>query len=177
MIPTTREIVWRIRAISELYPKDTVSEIAAKLGLSPIFIINALDEGEQLEWFQRKRDKKGAVTEVLEILLPINWGIADHDNTFGPDHRRIRDEIVCAITNANKEEQDIDLGTLMAWCRGINPSAVEIVLESLTKLNVLGAYDLADPKDVKSIYTFYSLKGNATNQWGTKQFKAKKAKN
>lgn len=176
MIPTTREIVWHLRAMSELYPKDTVSELASKLALSPIFIINALQEGEELEWIQRKRDKKGAVTEVLEVLHPTDWEMAYRDNAFGLDHVRVRDEITRAITNANKDEQDLELGTILAWCRGINPSAVEIVLTVLTKLGVLSTYELADPADKKSVYKFYTGSANLDKKWGSKQFKPKKGK-
>lgn len=171
MAPTTKQIVWQLRALAELHPKDTISELASKLALSPIFIINALDEGEKMEWLQRKRDKKGKLTEALDILLPTQWVVAYRDSEFGPDYKRVADEIDRAIVDANADEQDLEFGTIMAWCRGINPSAVEIALEMFTQLGRLRTYELADPKDKKSIYKFYSLNANADNQWGKKQFK------
>lgn len=173
MVPTTKQIVWQIAVMHELYPKDTISEIASKLALSPIFIINALDEGERMEFFKRKRDKKGGLTEVLETIAPVDWQSLEGDE-FGPDYERVQTEIMVAVANANRDEQDLELGTIMAWCRGINPSAVEVALAFLYHKVMLGRYELADPADAKSKYTFYTLRDNGINQWGKKQFKKEK---
>lgn len=175
MVPTTKEIVMQLRALAELHPKDKVSDLASKLGLSPIFIINALDEAEQSEFFKRKRDKKGVITEELEVLKPIDWGKVEHSD-FGSDYARVEDEIYIAIENANKAEQDLELGTIMAWCRGINPSAVEIGLKVMVANGQLSTYELSDPADKKSKYTFHTLPKNVGKEWGKKQFKAKKGK-
>lgn len=171
MMPTTREIVFQLRALAELHPKDTISDLANKLGLSPIFIINALEQGEKMHLFKRKRDKKGALTEELIVLEPTDWDKAYTDEEFGPDHQRVRNEIIIAVTNANMDEQDLELGTIMAWCRGVNPSAVETMLALLTNTGLLRSYELADPGDKKSKYTFYTLGANVNNEWGRKQFK------
>lgn len=173
MIPTMKEIVFQIAAMHELHPKDTVSELAGKLMLSPIFIINALDEGESMEMFQRQRDKKGGVTEVLDTLAPLDWENMLGDE-FGQDIVRVQNEILRAIASANVEENDIEDGTLMAWCRGIKPSAIELAMHYLYKKNIIDHYDLADPADKKSVYTFHSLAVNVGNKWGSKQFKGKK---
>lgn len=176
MMPTMQEIVWQIAAMHELHPKETVSEIAGRLLLSPLYIINALDEGEKMELFQRQRDKKGIVTEVLDTIAPINWETLSGD-AFGTDIMRLQGEILRTINIANADANDVEDGMLQSWCRGIKPSAVEIALQLLYKQGIIAHYDLADPGDKKSVYTFHTLRPNAENQWGSKQFKKpKKAK-
>lgn len=172
MIPNRREIVWQIVMMHELYPKAKISELAVKLMLSPIFIINALDLGEQMEMFQRKRDKKGQVTEVLESLLVIDWDAVNGEE-FGKDNVRIQNEILRAIGSANADENDIEDNMLQSWCRGLKPCEIEIAITLLEKQNIIGSYELADPKDKKSVYKFYSLMVNVSNLWGKKQFKKK----
>lgn len=173
MIPNRKEIVWQIAIMHELYPKAKISELAAKLMLSPIFIINALDLGEQMEMFQRKRDKKGKVTEVLEMLLVIDWDAVNGEE-FGKDNVRIQNEILRAIGSVNATENDIEDGMLQSWCRGLKPCEIEMALTLLEKQNIITSYELADPKDKKSVYKFYTLAVNIGKVWGTKQFKAKK---
>ena len=116
MAPTMREIVWQIAALHELYPKDTVSDIAGKLMLSPLYIINALEEGERMEMFQRQRDKKGTITEVIDTIAPIDWKNMAND-AFGLDIQRLQGELFRAIDSANSIQQDLEDGRLQAWCR------------------------------------------------------------
>jgi hypothetical protein len=175
MMPTLKEIVWQIAILHEMHPKDTVSEIAGRLMLSPLYIINALDEGEKMELFQRQRDKKGEVTEVLDTVAPIDWKNLGSD-VAGADIQRLQGEILRAISTANANENDIEDGMLQAWCRGIKPSAVEMALRFLFQGGIIDNYELADPADKKSVYTFHTLRPNNENQWGKKQFKAKKEK-
>lgn len=175
MMPTTKEIVWQIAILHEMYPKETVSELAGRLMLSPLYVINALDEGEKMELFQRQRDEKGVVTEVLDTIAPIDWKTLD-GAVAGTDIQRLQAEVLRAISSANADENDVEDGMLQAWCRGIKPSALEMALRFLYKSGIIDHYDLADPGDKKSIYTFHTLRPNVENQWGIKQFKAKKAK-
>ena len=175
MMPTIKEIVWQIAILHEMYPKETVSELAGRLLLSPLYVINALDEGEKMELFQRQRDEKGVVTEVIDTIAPIDWKTID-TAVAGTDIQRLQAEILRVISSANADENDVEDGTLQAWCRGIKPSAVEMALRFLFNGGIIDRYELADPSDKKSVYTFHSLRPNAENQWGKKQFKAKKAK-
>jgi hypothetical protein len=175
MLPTTTNIVWQLAAMHDLYPKETISELAARLMFSPIFIINALDLAEQMELLQRKKDKKGGLTEILEAVVPFKWENLE-GNEFGTDNKRVQDEILRAVASANVDENDVEDGTLQAWCRGLKPCEIELAITFLTRQNILADYELADPGDKKSVYTFHSLATNVSNQWGIKQFKAKKAK-
>lgn len=170
MIPTTKEIVWHIAALHEMYPKETISELANRLMMSPILIINALEEGESMEFFVRKRDKKGNLTEELETVSPIDWGNMA-GNEFGSEIVRFQNEILRAIASANSEKNDIEDGTLQAWCRGVKPCAIELALRYLQEQNIISNYQMADPSDKKSVYTFHTLKVNESEKWGSKQFK------
>jgi hypothetical protein len=173
MMPTLKEIVWQIAILHELHPKETVSEIAGRLMLSPLYVINALDEGESMELFQRQRDKKGVVTEVLETVSPIDWKNLGSD-VAGTDIQRLQGEILRAINTANADENDVEDGMLQMWCRGIKPSAVEMALRFLYQGGIIDHYELADPGDKKSVYTFHTLRPNNDKQWGSKQFKKPK---
>ena len=175
MVPTRKEIAMQIAAAHELYPKETISELAGRLMLSPIFIINALDEGESMELFVRKKNKKGELTDKIELTSNITWDQLE-GSEFGPENVRLQNEIIWAIASANTEQNDIEAGSLMAWCRGIKPLEIEVALKYLHEQNVLASYMMADPKDKKSVYTFYSLGVNVSNKWGQKQFKAKTTK-
>jgi hypothetical protein len=107
--------------------------------------------------------------------VPFNWERLD-GSEFGSDNKRVQDEILRAIVSANADENDVEDGTLQAWCRGLKPCEIELAVEFLTRQNILANYELADPGDKKSVYKFHSLAANAGNQWGSKQFKPKKAK-
>ena len=79
-----------------------------------------------------------------------------------------------AMTQQAKKIMDIVSGTLQAWCRGLKSSEIEMAINFLVKQNIIASYDLPDPKDKKSKYTFYTLAINKDSLWGTKQFKTKK---
>lgn len=175
MLPTTKNIVWQLAAMHDLYPKETISELARKLMFSPIFIINALDMAEQMELLQRKKDKKGGLTEILETVIPFKWENLE-GNEFGTDNKRVQDEVLRAIISANADENDVEDGTLQAWCRGLKPCEIELAITFLTRQNIIADYNMAEPSDPKSVYKFYTLTANFDNKWGSKQFKAKKAK-
>jgi hypothetical protein len=137
---------------------------------SPIFIINALEDGERMELFTRKKNKKGELTDTIETIVPITYGSLSRE-TFGQDNVRVQEELVKAVASANADQNDIEEGTLMAWCRGLKPCEIEIALHYLVKENLFATYELADPGDKKSVYKFYTLAVNKDHQWGTKQFK------
>lgn len=170
MMPKTEEIAIQIAIMHEKYPKDTVSQLATKLMLSPLFIINALDEGERRKLFKRGKDKKGELTDKLVDLSPIPYGDF-MGSEIGQENMRLQNEILRVITSANEDENDVEAGTLNVWCRGVKPTEVELALHMLEKMGLMASYELADPKDKKSKYTFYTLWLNDGCKWGTKQFK------
>lgn len=167
MLPTTQEIARQLAVMVELHPEKTVSEIAAELALSPIFIINAIEEGQRMELIQRKGSLEDDKLELISPLdLENNGGFL-----FGEENSRVQREITQLLNNLAEKEMDIEAGQLEFWFRGVRPSAVEIALHVLKELDIIDSYWLADPKDPKSKYTFYSLMRNSKHRWGKKQFK------
>ena len=173
MLPNTQEIAMQIAVMHELYPKDTVSQLARRLMLSPIFIINALDEGEKMELFTRGEK------DSLKATSPVQYDtLMGHE--FGQENVRIQNEILRVITSANDDQEDIEEGTLNLWLVGIKPSETEIAIHALHKAGYITNYELVNPKDVKTKYKFFTLKINEGKDWGRKQFveppKKKKSK-
>lgn len=164
MIPTTREIAMQIALMHERYPKDSISKLAERLMYSPVFVINALDEGERIGLFVRRRKADKLTGKDLDYSTMTG-------SEFGEENKRIQNEIRRTIASANADEMDVESGTLDLWTRGIRPSEVEIALHLLEKTGEISTYTLTDPKDKKSKYTFYTLSINAGKEWGLKQFK------
>ena len=61
---------------------------------------------------------------------------------------------------------------LSTWLPGA--SATRLKMFAYTE-NELATYELSDPKDKESTYTFITLKGNEDKLWGKKQFDVKKS--
>lgn len=168
MLPTSKEIAMQIALMHEKYPKDTVNQLAERLMYSPLFVINALEEGERLGLFTRtkKNDK-------IKAEQPLNYSMLV-GSEFGSENARIQDEILSVISSANLDQMDVESGTLDLWTRGIRPSEVEIAIHLLEKGGSISSYTMEDPKDKKSEYTFYTLRVNEGKEWGLKQFKSTK---
>lgn len=166
MLPNTQELANQLSVLAELHPEMTVSELAAALAISPIFVVNALAVGVREKMFEHDQPE-----DMIKITSPMEFGKSI--DIFGPEIDRIAEEILVTIENLNVKEEDIEEGKLISWCRGIRPSAVEIALFALERTGYIAKYDLKDPKDEKSVYTFYTLPDNADNFWGLKQFKEK----
>lgn len=169
MLPTTEEILnqivllWQIR--NEVEPVDpiTMGAIGKDLMYPPIFIINALDLGKKLGVLEH--DYKSDVLKVLkEPVLTF----------MGTEIARLMNAFEDKVKQLNGKEEDINLGLLQQWCMGVRPTAAELALRRLVLDGVLYEYDLKDPKDTKSVYTFYTLAENKDEQWGLKQFKETK---
>lgn len=162
MLPTTKQIAYQLAILHKMYPKNTIDELAAHLMLSPIFVINALKEGERLELFTRKKG-----SDVIKGSTDIDYDELE----LGAEISRLNNEIVRVVAEANETKEDVEAKTLEFWCRGINPMALEMAVHVLTTIGVIASYELSDPKDKKSVYTFLTIGGNEKKQWGAKQFK------
>lgn len=165
MIPTLREIAIQIAIMHELHPEDTISELAARLMYSPIFVINALDEGERMELFSRVKDEDKIISSS-----PVDYSTM-MGMELGTENTRIQNEIIRVIGAANSDKMDVEEGTLQLWLRGIRPSEVEIALHVLQQIGFISKYELKNPKDEETKYNFYTLRVNDGQKWGLKQFK------
>lgn len=148
----------------KLMGTNNVSRIAADLGYQPMLLINALFAGEEagkFVWVRKKDILK--VSSDLEIFdLAITEGIAES-----------REQIEIFITNQNSIEKDIVFEEIQGFLPMLPEMHVRIALKT-SKL--LDSYELTDPADKESTYTFWSLKENVDKRWGTKQFDPKKSK-
>lgn len=150
-----------ILASLELHTNN-VSEIATGLGYQPILIINALVAGEKAGKFTyiKKKDLIN-ISEGVEVdSLAVTDGLADS-----------RDQVETFITNQNDMEKDIIFQEL----HGFIPMLPELHLKlAIRSSKFLSTYELSDPKDKQSVYTFITLAYNLDKKWGTKQFDASK---
>lgn len=159
MMPTTDQILKQLMRASQLHPDFTVSEIAEHLGFPPLFIINALALGEESDALQR-------ILEDDKIIVAEHAGF-----DYGDDITRLREEIMQLIQAQNAKETDVETGLVARWLTGVRPLSVELALDAIVKDGQLASYDLADPKDKKSVYTFLTMPENLEHKWGVKQFK------
>lgn len=90
---------------------------------------------------------------------------------FGTGIERIRRQLVYALEQLAKKENDLTIEEVDGWCQGYAPHDVEIALKTLLEERVLGTYDLTDPKDLQSTYTFYTLFEHSEQMWGKTRFK------
>ena len=165
MLPTTRELAMQMAVWHELHPDHTVSEMASHLGYSPIFIINAMHEGEGMELFTNDKEN-----DALVAVIPVNYE-SSMGLDFGADITRIQNEILRAVAYENARENDIEIGRLIAWHIGVKPSAFEIAVHILKRIGFIVQYQLTDNTDEESTYEFLTLALNSGKDWGAKQFK------
>ncbi len=161
----TEEILNLLIAFKEMYPDEKISDLAQKVGASPIFIIDALNYGtanEIIHW-DRKED-------TLEVLAEID--ICELE--FGDEVALLVDTIRKLVVYENGRNQDINLDQMRYWCLGINGNAVELAIHILKASGQLVSYMLFDPRDHKSRYEFLTQPDNKEKEWGLRQFRTKK---
>jgi hypothetical protein len=144
---------------------NSVSRIATELGYQPILIMNGLFAGEKSGKFVYNK-KKDIITNISEDLaidqLSLTEGLEES-----------MEQIELFMEAENSIEVDLTIDEI----RKFIPMFPELHMKIALRVNhKLATYDLADPKDPESVYTFVTLKENLEKQWGTKQFDEKKAK-
>ena len=162
MIPSPQEIARQLAALCIIYPEETTSQLAGRIGLPPAFVINAIHMGRQMELLEE--DKAG---DKITALVEPDLG----PGAFGEEMERLQMEIHILLHHLAEDEEDIEEGKLRYWLRGVNPSSVDIILYAMERYGLIEKYKLADSDDTESAYTFISLKAHAANKWGKKQFK------
>lgn len=157
------KIVNEIIIASVIMKTNNLSAIAEQLGYQPILILNALFQGE--------RDGKLLYIKKRD-LIKIHEDVEVEKLAITEDLIASRDQIELFIANENGIEVDLAFEEL----RGFIPMLPELHLKiALYTSDKLAHYEIADPKDKESVYTFYTLKENADKYWGQKQFDAKKS--
>lgn len=164
MIPDRRIIANQICKASLIHPDWSVSEIATQLGYSTVFIIDALNYAEDMKFISRnlKKDTLLVKSAFKKLSSP----------DFGEDIFALRMAIFRTLNAENLKEQDIEEGLMWQWSNGVRPIFIEIAIDALIGFDAIVKYDLTDPKDDKSVYTFLTLPDHVEHQWGKKQFKS-----
>ena len=148
---------------------NSVDRIAGELQYSPVLIINAL--------YQAQRDGKIDYNEA-DKTFAINADVAVEslaltEQFIGNDPSLdVKKEIIQLIRNLNSTKVDMSAEELSTWLPGA--SATRLKMFAYTE-PTLTTYELADPIDKESVYTFITLKENAGKQFGKNQFNKKKA--
>ena len=68
MLAERNELALQIAVLAKIHPEYTVSELAGAIGWSPLFIINALEEGASMKLFEVDREKD---TLELKVENPL----------------------------------------------------------------------------------------------------------
>lgn len=167
MVSETSDIAYEILVMSYLHPEDTMSDIAAKLGYSPLYIINAMECGIERKWYNFDADNDKLINKVAMEDVRRNA----NRNRLGEGADRLEEEILDMLERVNQKEEDISEDKLRAWVYNINPAIVDMVLFFLEDQRIIERYTLTDPEDEDSKYVFITLEQNAGEKWGKKQFK------
>lgn len=166
-LPTAQESARIIAALHELEPKKTMSELAQRIPVPQLFLVNAVKEARKMELFDIDENDK------VKMISPLDY-TQSNGMSFGEEITYLQDQIVLAIENANSNEQDMDEGQLRHWLLGTQEFAVDVAFKGLENMSYLSSYEMADPADKKSVYKFWTLASNARHQWGQKNFEKKK---
>lgn len=148
---------------------NNVDRIAAVLMYSPVLIINALYAAEDAG--KIKYNEKAKTFSIYEDVEPSTLSITEHFLGNEPEID-VKEEIVQLIRNLNKDEKDMSAEELSTWIPGSTAERFKIFAYVTPELAM---YEIADPKDKQSVYTFLTLKGNEDKLWGKKQFDSKKS--
>lgn len=150
---------------------NSLDRIAGELQYAPILISNALYDGERsgkLIFNRKSRTiEAGEDVEVQRLAVsPEFFGV-------GNDDINLPEQLELLIRNLNSDQIDMSVEELATWLPGFSP----VKIKMMVYLNpVLTSYEVVDPGNKESVYTFISLAENATKLWGQKQFNKKTSK-
>lgn len=143
---------------SQVMHTNNISNIASELGYQPLLVINALFAGQRsgkFVWNKKKDIIKIAADVAIEQLVITDQLI------------EIRDALEEFISNHNEQEKDFVFEELHGFIPAVGETQLKVALYSS---RVLDSYEIADPKDRQSVYTFYTRKENLDKLWGNKRF-------
>ena len=156
----TVQNVHKLVYLAREYPKKKITEIA---GMMQIPVL----EGKAAIWMAQDIGYitvDGKTEKFKIVAAPEEW---DFGSTIGD----IAGTVTYVMSKLAEEEADIEEGRLTTWMAAYRNEDTIIAIKRLLEWNILSTYKITDPKDKKSIYTFYTLAANKDKQWGKKQFK------
>lgn len=149
---------------SLLMHTNNVSKIATEIGYKPILIINALYRGHETGKFKydKKKDIITISPDVDTEKLAVSEGTVE-----------LREQIEIFIGYLNGDEKDMSIQEMQMLLGGTPELHIKIAVTTSDKLT---SYQLQDPKDKESTYTFITLNENLDKQFGKSQFVDKKTR-
>lgn len=145
----------------EQYPEHTITQLMAMLQMPAVDINCAFWAAEELGFISEPVKETG---EVKLLETPKEW-------KFGDVQEELQAMIIYSFNKLAHKEEDLEETYLQNWLNGYSTHDVFVALKTLLNKRILGEYQLTDPNDLESTYTFYSLFPNTEQLWGRKQFK------
>lgn len=157
----TDNITNEIIIMSTILKTNNVSRVAESVGYKPLLIMNALYKGnaDGKISYNSKRDTFSISEDVVPEKLAITETMVE-----------LTEQVEMFIGYMNVEKKDITIDELQLFLAGTPEQYIKLAVFSSDKL---ASYELAQPGDKKSVYTFVTLKDNLAHQWGKKQFNNK----
>lgn len=155
------KLVKQFPEIVERFPDNRLQQILAMLALPSIDINAAIWYSADLGLTTTPNKDTG---QVEFIVSPDQWILGDNIDTLS-------DTIVYAFTKLGERETDLEEHMVQDWLTGYAVHDSFIALNLLLSKRILATYELTDPEDLKSTYTFYTLAENSEQMWGRKSFK------
>lgn len=150
----------KVSFIIQQYPEKTLTEVIALLQMPAIDINSCIWAAQELGFISEADLETGRV----ELLTPPEtWD-------FGNDVKELQDMLVYSLTQLAKKEQDLEEVYMSNWTGGYPSQDLLVAVRHLMQEQRVADYQLTDPKDLKSTYTFYTLFENREQLWGQKQF-------
>lgn len=146
------------------YPEKTLAEIMELM--APM---TAIELNTALWW----ATEAGLVTEPDKLTQIVTLAKEPDKWFFGEAIENIEDQLVYAFGQLGKKEADLDETEITNWLAGYIARDQLIAVKHAIETKKLATYELTDPKDLKSTYTFYTLYENGEQQWGKNRFKVK----
>lgn len=150
----------KITFLVQQYPGKKVEEIVAMCGMPAIEINTAIWYAVNAGLIVDPTDSDGIMVFIRE---PGNWQLGEIIET-------LKGMLVYSFQQLAKKEQDLEENYISNWTMGYQAHDLLISMKQLVNDKVIFTYDLTDPKDLKSTYTFYTLYENGEQMWGRKQF-------
>ena len=157
MIENAHKVVFLVKN----YPDKNLEHIIAALQMPAIEINNAIWVAVDMGFIVDPDTTEGKM-ELLKEPEEYQLGQACAD---------LRAMIVFTFNRLATQEKDLEENYMSNWTLGYAGHDVLITLKQLINEHVLATYQLTDPEDTKSTYTFYSLYENSEQMWGRKNFK------
>lgn len=153
----------KVAFLVKRYPDKMLSEIVEQLAMPAIEINTAIWTAVELGLIAEPSQVEDHVGEMKFLKAPKKW-------QFGAAVDNLLDMLEYSFKELAKTERDLDEVYVSNWTLGYDSHDVIIAVGYLLDTKVLAQYELTDPKDLKSTYTFTTGYDSREQMWGRKYF-------